>query len=135
MPSATNKGGSSTQLHLAMERLLMELKVSLQTLFDEPQGKRFELMAQSSHALSSTGAIWHRKPEYHNSSYLGFQYTKRRMMMMPTVFNNGLLIMPTHDKPGYAWVIGARFNHRSIEVTFTEAERLKDKDIRSMFKL
>jgi hypothetical protein len=56
-------------------------------------------------------------------------------LMMPTVFNNGLLITPIHDKPGYAWVSGARFDHRPRELTFTEAERLKDQDVRSMFKL
>lgn len=56
-------------------------------------------------------------------------------MMMPTAFDNGLLIAPIHDKPGYAWVSGARFDHQSIEMTFTEAEHLKDQDIRSMFKL
>lgn len=56
-------------------------------------------------------------------------------MMMPTAFNNGLLISPIHNKPGYAWVSGARFDHRPIEVTLTEAERLKDQDIRSMFRL
>lgn len=77
MTSPTEKGGSSMQLHLAMDRLLMELKVSLQTLFNSPPSKHLDLRAQSSHGLSSTGAIWQRKPEYHNASYRGFQYGNR----------------------------------------------------------
>lgn len=54
---------------------------------------------------------------------------------MPTVFNNGLLIAPIHNKPGYVCISGGRFGRRSIEVTLSEAERLKDQDIRSMLKL
>lgn len=57
------------------------------------------------------------------------------MVMMPTVFNNGLLITPIHDRPGYASVMGTGTNHELMEVTLQEAERLKDKDIRSMFNL
>lgn len=56
-------------------------------------------------------------------------------MMMPAAFNNALLIVPIHNKPGYASVSGARFDHRPMEMTLTEAERLKDQDIRSMFEL
>ncbi|KGO46243.1 hypothetical protein PEX2_067260 [Penicillium expansum] len=96
IPSTTGSGSLPTQLDLAMERLLMELKVSLQTLFNSPGRKNVDLKAQSSHALSSTGAIWQREPEYHNTSYRGFQH----LMMMPTAFDNGLLIAPIHDKPG-----------------------------------
>ncbi|KAJ5425112.1 hypothetical protein N7465_000182 [Penicillium sp. CMV-2018d] len=73
MHSPKGKGGSSTQLNLAMDRLLMQLKVSLESLLNSPQRKHRDLRAQSSHALSSTGAIWQRKPEYHNASYRGFQ--------------------------------------------------------------
>jgi OTT_1508-like deaminase len=41
MSPSTGNGSSSMQLHLAMDRLLMELKVSLQTLFnDSPPRKR-----------------------------------------------------------------------------------------------
>ncbi|KAJ5153726.1 uncharacterized protein N7500_009165 [Penicillium coprophilum] len=130
-PSLTEKRSSSAQLDLAMERLLMEVMFLLQDLLSRPKEKRLQLKAQSSHALSSTGAIWQQKPVYHNSSHRDFQ----RMVMMPTVFNNGLLITPIYGRPGYATVSGARFNHRAIEMTFTEAERLKDEDIRSMFKL
>jgi hypothetical protein len=91
MPPATNKGSLSTQLHLAMERLLMELKVSLRNSFNKPRGKRLELKAQSSHGLSSTGAIWQQKPEYYNSSYRGFQYVKRLEIKYNTLFADFLI--------------------------------------------
>jgi hypothetical protein len=55
--------------------------------------------------------------------------------MIPTVFDNGLLITPLHNSPGYASVIGARTGHKERVVTLTEVESLKDKDIRSMFEL
>lgn len=55
-------------------------------------------------------------------------------MMMPTASNNALLIVPIHNRLGYALVSGARFD-RSMEMTLTEAERLKEQDIRSMFEL
>lgn len=57
------------------------------------------------------------------------------MMMMPTVFGNGLLVTPLYNSPGYASVFGARTGHKERVVTLTEVERLKDQDIRSMFEL
>lgn len=77
MTSPTGEGGSSMQLSLAVDRLLMELKASLQTSFNSPPAKHLDLRAQSSHGLSSTGAIWQRKPEYHNASDRDFQYVNR----------------------------------------------------------
>lgn len=46
------KGGSSTQLNLAMDRLLTQLKVSLESLLNSARKKHRNLRAQSSHALS-----------------------------------------------------------------------------------
>jgi hypothetical protein len=77
MPPPVGKGVSSMQLQLAMDRLLIELKDSLHNLLKTPKRKPLDLRPQSSHALSSTGAIWQRKSEYHNASYRGFQYVDR----------------------------------------------------------
>ena len=91
MNSQTGKGGSSTQLNSAMDRLLMQLKVSLKSLLDNPRRKHPNLRAQSSHALSSTGAIWQREPEYHNASYRVFQYVNRSEITYKEWFANSLI--------------------------------------------
>jgi hypothetical protein len=81
-PSPTCSGSLFKELRLAQDRLFMTLKDRLQKIFhDAPTKTNSEaLTAQSSHALSSTGAIWEREPEYDNLSYKRFQYVTRSKM-------------------------------------------------------
>lgn len=90
MPSPTCSGSSFKELRLAQDRLLMALQDRLRKICHGPptKTKSEELRAQSSHALSSTGAIWEREPEYDNLSNKRFQYVNRPKMRI----RHGVLI-------------------------------------------
>lgn len=79
MPSPTCSGSLFKELRLAQDRLFMTLKDRLRKICHDPptKTKSEALRAQSSYALSSTGAIWEREPEYVNLSDKRFQYVTR----------------------------------------------------------
>jgi hypothetical protein len=77
-PLLVDKDGLSKHLCLALDKLFLNLKAHLQELLTRPKKKsrdsHCELRAQSSHGLSTMGAIGEQQPEYQNSAYRSFQY-------------------------------------------------------------
>ena len=144
--------GSTSRFRSATRDLLNLLKIVLAKIFNGPRiANRRDLLAQSSAALSSAQFEVEKESAKLEKSHRELQSVglstpfqsfllkcrradqlKRRMTLMPAVFDDGLLINEIPGKPGYAYVIGGGVLHGK-EMTLGEADSLRDNHIRSSF--
>ncbi|KAL9632463.1 MAG: hypothetical protein Q9164_005307 [Protoblastenia rupestris] len=107
------------------------IRMLLQNLLDQPFPLRhLRLLAQSSAALSTTETVLDREKVQMEKPQLNM----RRLMMMPMVGDDGLLINDLYEKPGFVSVMGGSFT-KPKEMSCEDAEIYKENHIRVKFGL
>ncbi|EPE30438.1 HIT/MYND zinc finger-like protein [Glarea lozoyensis ATCC 20868] len=108
---------------------LAHIKMLLQSFLNQSYPFRHPgLLAQSSAALSTTVTVLDREKARMEKSQLKI----RQQMMMPSVFNDGLLTVDRYDKPGFVTIMGGSLT-KPQEMSFEKAEIYKENHIRVKF--
>ncbi|KAL3422702.1 hypothetical protein PVAG01_06858 [Phlyctema vagabunda] len=128
IPAGLFSGHLGTKSYSITKDFLSFIKAMLRYSFSQSFPLRpLELLAQSSAALSTTQTVLDREKAQMEKSELII----RRMMTMPMVTNDGILVVENHEKPGFVFIIGGSLA-KPKEMTFEEAEIFKENHIRSL---
>ncbi|KAI1635874.1 hypothetical protein F4809DRAFT_612245 [Biscogniauxia mediterranea] len=131
LPAMFSTAGSNVKFRSATENMFHTIITILQNIFRKSYPlTRVELLAQSSAALSTAQTVLDSELDHMEKSQLDM----RRMMMMPMVANDAVLVFNVPEKPGFAYVAGGTLG-KGREMSLQEAELYKENHIRSKMGL
>ncbi|KAF3000166.1 hypothetical protein E8E13_005930 [Curvularia kusanoi] len=125
LPTASTFGTTADKF---LNFVLAKIKHTIEAPFSERNAKA---LAQSSAAISTARTVPEQEMEHNEMSQL---YMRRMMTMTNVVTEDGLLINPLYEKPGYVSVVGGGCG-KIKNMTLDEAEVFSANHVRSKLDL